>query len=209
MSGVSHPIGSAIPAGAVPPAGPAALPAPDLGPSWLRDQLPRVMMQDPFLHGFAGIAQALGDTIRDGIDSIEHHLDVSLAGPEMLAFMARWLGVDLDPTGDPSRQRDLVRAIGPLLGRRGTVRGLEELLQALTGSRAQVSDGGGVYIDAASVPAQNHRVVVRLDHLGTLTLEQVHAYLAAELPVGAQVQVLVGRQATGSAGGGSPTGAQV
>jgi phage tail-like protein len=162
-------------------------------PSWLRDQLPRVMMQDEFLHGVAGIAQELGDSVRSGIDSIEHQLDVSLASPQMLTYLARWLGVDLDPTGDLAHQRQLVRSIGPILGRRGTVHGLEDLLAALTGSRVQVVDGGGVFIDAAAVPPADNRVLVRLDHLGPLTLEQVNAYLVAELPVGTQVQVQVGR----------------
>jgi phage tail-like protein len=178
---------------------------------WLALQLPRALAADPVVNGFVSAVEEIADSVRERIDGVEHQVDTGLATPEMLQFLASWLGLELEPTDPPEYQRSLVREVGRLLGWRGTRFGIEGLLEAATGSRVTVSDGGGVYGQHDTVPPPDPLVTVRLDHTGHLSERQVRAFLEAELPLGAQVELDVrfpSRQddGDGDAGGGGPGG---
>jgi phage tail-like protein len=168
---------------------------------WLLGQLPQVMARDQVIAGFVHAAQEVADGLRDRMESVEHELDVDLAAPEMLTFVASWLGVPAEALPDePERdaQRRLIRAVGQVLGWRGTRRGVEVLLEALTGARADVSDSGGVFgRNDPLTPAQDV-VRISLTHTGGLSEQQILAFLADELPVGARVELHV-RAARGRA----------
>jgi phage tail-like protein len=175
---------------------------------WLVAQMPRVMAADPVVHGFVSALEEIAQSVRERIDSVEHQVDTGLASPEMLRFLASWLGLELEPTDPPEYQRALVREMGQLLGWRGTRHGIEGLLEAATGSRVVVSDGGGVYGQRDPVPPPDPVVTVRLDHTGHLTERQVRGILEAELPLGAELRLDVRfpSQAEGATGGGSDGG---
>jgi phage tail-like protein len=147
------------------------------------------MVADPVLRGFAAAFEEVADSIRERIDGIEHQVDTGLATPEMLQFLASWLGLALEPTDPPEYQRSLVREVGRLLGWRGTRHGIEGLLEAATGSRVTVTDGGGIFGRDDRVPPANDVVSVKLDHTGHLTEQQVRRFLEAELPLGAQIEL--------------------
>lgn len=164
---------------------------------WLLVQLPRAIAEDPVLAGMTGIAEKVGDSIRDDLDALEQHLDIAAASPPMLRYLASWVGADLDPSISTDRQRELLRAIGPLLGWRGTRRGLEGILEALTGSHVRVSDAGGVWTGSQPPPAPDMTVIVELDHLGEFSAAQLRAYVSQEAPVCARVALRIaasGRQ---------------
>lgn len=156
---------------------------------WLTEQLPRAMTADPVLLGFVSAFEELADTVRARIDSIEHQVDAGLATPEMLQFLASWLGLMLEPTDPPPYQRALVHQVGRLLGWRGTRHGIEGLLEAATGARVTVTDGGGVFGKGDQIPPPDPVVRVQLDHTGHLTERQVRAFLEAELPLGARAEI--------------------
>ena len=88
--------------------------------TWLVEQLPRTMAQDPVLRGFVLAFQEVADTVRERIDSVEHQMDTGLASPDMLQFLGSWLGVELEPTDPAEYRRSMVREVGRLLGWRGT-----------------------------------------------------------------------------------------
>jgi len=157
--------------------------------TWLVDQLPRTMSQDPVLRDFVTAFEQVADTVRERIDSVEHQVDTGLASPEMLQFLGSWLGVELEPTDPAEYRRSMVREVGRLLGWRGTRYGVEALLEAATGARVTVIDGGGVYGHRDTVPPENPVVVVQMDHTGHLTERQVLGFLHSELPLGAQVRL--------------------
>lgn len=156
---------------------------------WLADQLPRAMVADPVVFGLVSAFEEVADTVRARIDSIEHQVDAGLASPEMLQFLAGWLGLMLEPTDPPPYQRALVHQMGRLLGWRGTRQGIEGLLEAATGARVTVTDGGGVFGQHDRVPPPDPVVRVQLDHTGHLTERQVRALLEAELPLGARLEI--------------------
>lgn len=184
------------------------------------DQLPRAMVNDPVIGAFATAFEELADSVRERVDGIEYLVDAGLATPEMLQFLASWLGLMLEPTDPLPYRRALVREAGRLLGWRGTRYGIEGLLSAATGARVTVTDGGGVYGKREEVPPADPVVKVRLDHTGHLTEQQVRALLVAELPLGSRVELEVrypsrpgrGRARVGPAGappdgrGGGPGG---
>ena len=156
---------------------------------WLAAQLPRTMAEDPVLLGFVTAFEEVADTVRERIDSIEHQVDTGLATPEMLQFLASWLGLQLEPSDPPEYQRALVREVGHLLGWRGTRHGVEGLLEAATGARVTVTDHGGIYGADDVVGPADSTVLVRLDHTGHLSERQVRRFLEAELPLGAQAEL--------------------
>ncbi len=164
---------------------------------WLRAQLPGTMARDPVLAGFVRACEEIADSVRDQVSDIEYELDIDLASPEMLCYLASWLGVDLQATTaaeDPAagdEQRRLLLAVGTVLGWRGTRRGVETLLEALTGARAQVSDSGGVFASGEAMPPPDDVVRVVLDHAGRLSERQIRAFLAEELPVGTRVELRI------------------
>jgi phage tail-like protein len=156
---------------------------------WLVSQLPRALAADPVVRGFVTAFEEVAETVRERVDGVEHLVDTGLATPEMLQFLASWLGLQLEPTDPLDYQRSLVREVGRLLGWRGTRYGIEGLLEAATGSRVTVTDGGGIYGQNERVPPADPVVVVRLDHTGHLSERQVLRLLEAELPLGAQIRL--------------------
>ena len=60
---------------------------------WLVGQLPQAMARDRVIEGFVHACQEVADGLRHRVESVEHELDVDLAAPEMLTFVASWLGV--------------------------------------------------------------------------------------------------------------------
>jgi len=166
------------------------------------------MAADPVLRGFVTAFQDVADTVRERIDSIEHQVDAGLATPEMLEFVASWLGVELEPTDPLEYRRMLVAAVGRLLGWRGTRYGVEALLSAATGARVTVTDGGGVYGHNDEIPPPDPVVLVRLNHTGHLNERQVLGFLQGELPLGARIQLDVQFRPEPARGRARPVGGE-
>jgi phage tail-like protein len=158
---------------------------------WLLHQLPPVLAQDTVLRGFVLALEQVADSVRERVDGVEHQLDVDLASPEMLQYVAAWLGVTLEPSETGERQRALVRAAGETVRWRGTRYGVERMLEAATGSRVVVRDGGGVHGQAERLGPLDPVVHVQLDSTGGLTESQVRSLLEQELPVGARLELEV------------------
>jgi len=165
--------------------------------AWLVNQLPQAMARDQVVVGFVRACGEVADGLRDRVSTVEHELDVDLARPEMLSYLASWLGVQLetiagvDQASARDAQRRLIRAIGQVIGWRGTRRGVETLLEALTGARADVRDSGGIFGRDDPVPPADNVVRVFLTHSGGLSERQILAFLAEELPVGTRVELQI------------------
>ncbi|GAA3152111.1 hypothetical protein [Streptomyces echinatus] len=164
---------------------------------WLLAQLPQAMIRDQVLAGFVLGCEETVDSVVQHLDDLESKLDIELASPEMIAYLAGWLGIELqaltvaDSEEGRIAQRRLIRAVGQNLGRRGTAIGLETLLAALTGGRADVSDSGGIFGPDDPVPAPDPTVRIKLDQAGRLSERQIRAVIENELPIGVRYTLTI------------------
>ncbi len=157
---------------------------------WLRDQLPTVMAEDPFTSRFVQVFEDVATTMRERSDAIDDLFDVTVAPPGIVRFIGSWVGIDVPASLPVESQRELVRAAGPLLRWRGTARGIEELVQAVTGTEATVSEQGGVFAEGEA-PSRNPVVAVEVTDTGPLNEEQLLAMLRAEVPADAVLELRV------------------
>jgi phage tail-like protein len=128
---------------------------------WLLHQLPVGMAEDDFLFRFVSIFQRVSDTVVLQIDTLPHMFDPTVAPEPMVQEMAQWLGVNwLDSSLDGRLQREIVLGYAQMIQWRGTKRGIQQLLELLSGGPATVRDSGGVFAEGESPAAPPH---VRLD----------------------------------------------
>ena len=159
-------------------------------PGWLVEQLPRAMAEDPFLARFVRIFEHIGDSVRDRIDAVDGYFDVGLGPPEFVRWMASWVGQSIDPSVPEDRQRSLALAIGPLFPYRGTARGIEAMLAALTQSEVTVEDSGGVY-RAGEAPPVERRVSIQVNDSGEVDRQQLLRIVQSEVPAQTAVELIV------------------
>ncbi len=168
-------------------------------PDWLIEQLPRVMQEDPFIHGFVGITQEIATSVRGEIEKMDWFLDADTAPEEFVQWMGGWLGLVVEPVAtDPEerelRIRNVVRTAGILFLRRGTRAGLEGMLHAITGEPARVSDSGGVFRTGQAPPNQKH-VVVRIRTNGGVDDQSLLRLVREEMPVDVSFDLLIAGRA--------------
>ena len=158
-------------------------------PDWLLSQLPVGMVEDEFFVRFVSIFQEVATSIRDDADNIDNVVDVTVAPPSMVRWLASWIGVEsVDPSLPDDVQRRLVRTAAETLVWRGTARGLQRYLSLISGGPALIEDSGGVFTEggAPAVPT-----VVRMfvestgwlaeDDFIALVRDEVPAHVTAEL----------------------------
>lgn len=158
---------------------------------WLLAQLPRAMTGSTVVRAFVEAAEGAGDSFRTQLDGLEWQLDADLAPPEMITYLAGWLGFSLDRLDDPALRRPLLRALGRQLVHRGTPAALVELLTELTGGPVIVTDGGGVFAPGQEVPAETGVVRAELSRLGPVDVERLRAIVARELPIGVRLELVL------------------
>lgn len=156
------------------------------------DQLPAGMLADDFFTRFVSLFQAQADTLVAHADNLEHLVDPAVAPPEMVRWMAGWIGQDgVDPGFTEALQRRMLVTTARTLPWRGTLRGLGEVLTLFSGSPAEVEDGGGVWREGGA-PDDTAWVIMRVAGTGglrepdfvDLVSDEVPAHVRAELWIG-------------------------
>ncbi|WP_439673993.1 phage tail protein I [Embleya sp. MST-111070] len=105
--------------------------------------LPALYADDDLAQRFtAGLDTVLAPVFAT-LDNLAAYLDPALAPADFLHWLAGWVGVDVAPTWPEEVRRAVVARAVELHRRRGTHRGLIELLWLCCGVRADVVDGGG------------------------------------------------------------------
>lgn len=157
---------------------------------WLREQLPTVMAEDPFTSRFVQVFEDVATTMRERSDAIDDLFDVTVAPPGIVRFIGSWVGIDVPASLPVDSQRRLVQAAGPLLRWRGTARGIERLVEAVTGAAVTVAEHGGVFAEGAA-PRRNPMVAIEVTDTGPLNEEQLLAMLRVEVPADAVLELRV------------------
>ena len=99
--------------------------------------LPAVFQDDDqsrlFLDRFLSIFQTTFDNIDGSIDNLWQLFDPLMTPDSAFPWLAAWLALPIDPTMELSKQRQLLKSAFPTYLVRGTVQGLEQLIEAYTG----------------------------------------------------------------------------
>jgi phage tail-like protein len=112
---------------------------------YLRRSLPAVYQENDLGVRFVGALEPLLDPIVALLDSLPAHVDPDLAPEDVLALLARWLGLEVDEAWPVERKRELVRRGDELARRHGTRAGLELTLRiAFPDHPLRVEDTGQV-----------------------------------------------------------------
>jgi len=160
---------------------------------WLREQLPTVMAEDPFTSRFVQVFEDVATTMRERSDAIDDLFDITVAPPGIVRFIGSWVGIEVPASLPVASQRRLVQAAGPLLRWRGTARGIEKLVEAVTGAEVTVDEAGGVFA-AGDAPQRNPVVTIEVTDTGPLNEDQLLAMLRAEVPADAVLELRVAGQ---------------
>ena len=165
---------------------------PQRSPSWMLDQLPVSMLDHDFFVRFVSIFQAMGTTLLEDADNVEHVADTTVAPSPLLPYLASWIGVEtIDDSQPESLQRRIVAGAAKTLTWRGTARGLGSYLELISEGPAVIEEGGGIW-RAGDAPEDTAWVVMRVESTGLLELtdfidvvrDEVPAHVRAELYVG-------------------------
>lgn len=105
-----------------------------LGSTGYLAYLPAVFQGDEesrrFLERFLAIFQSGFDDIGELVDSLVDLFDPHRTRPELLPWLARWIGLPVEPTWSEAELRTQLAGAVESYGRRGTVEGLREAIRA-------------------------------------------------------------------------------
>lgn len=160
--------------------------------SWLVGQLPMGMVDDDFFLRFVSMFEDEATSLVDGVDNIPNVIDPTVAPPEMVRWLGSWIGLPpIDSSLEENMQRRLVRTGSDCLAWRGTRRGLERFLEAVTGVPAEVTESGSVRRDGGD-DAPEPSVVMRVEGTGSMSIREFVAVVADELPANARFEIWIG-----------------
>ena len=150
----------------------------------------------------ARFTEALDEVIAPvwlALDCYDAYLDPMLAPLDFVELLAGWVGFPLDRNWSPAQTRRLVATAVELYRRRGTRRGIEDLVKAYTGVVPTISDSGGsVWSTEPGTPPPGSaepsvRVQVDLPEQAPADLEQLTRLIAANVPAHVSVFVEIRR----------------
>jgi phage tail-like protein len=106
--------------------------------------LPAILQEDELaMQLTAGFDDVMAPIIAT-LDCLYAYVDPRLAPPDFLDWLADWVGVALDENWPMERRRVTVLLAISLYQSRGTVAGLREHLEVVTGGEVDINDSGGV-----------------------------------------------------------------
>ncbi len=105
--------------------------------TWLK-YLPSIFSDDEFIGRFLLIFESMMVPVTWHIDNFDLYLSPNIAGSEWLQWMAAWFDVLLVPELPIARQRSILEQMGWLFMRRGTVAGIQRLLELYFGVSVEI-----------------------------------------------------------------------
>ncbi|MBZ9713606.1 FHA domain-containing protein [Deinococcus multiflagellatus] len=145
--------------------------------------LPPFFQESEFLGRYLKIFEAMWEPLQRRQDSIELHFDPRVAPPQVLGWMAGWLGLPLDPHWPEGRQRAWMREAVTLYRWRGTRYGLSRALETVYGLTPVLRED----------TAQPHTLTVQLldspDGEDTASREAITQFIFTHAPAHVRVTV--------------------
>jgi phage tail-like protein len=159
---------------------------------WLVSQLPMGMLDDGFFVRFVSLFEDVATSYLEGADNIPNVVDVDVAPPELVRWLASWIGtVQIDSSLDEALQRRLVKTASDILAWRGTRRGLEQFLAVVTGGEVQVEESGTIGREG-TLGDRPPFVRMRVASIGWLPDSDFVALVRDEIPAHVTYELFVG-----------------
>ena len=164
----------------------------------LEQGLPGLLQQDSFALRFTAAFDECLAPVFYALDNLHAYLDPGLAPEDFVDWLSGWVGLALDENVPLERRRGLVARAVDLYRWRGTIRGIAEQVETLTGTAPEVVDNGGVawsttpHADLPGRPEPSLTVRLRVPRPDDVDVRSVEAVVEAARPahVPATVEVL-------------------
>jgi phage tail-like protein len=135
-------------------------------PRAIGTQLPAALQEDEFCQRMMTAFDDVLAPIFNTLDCFETYLDPQLAPPDFVAWLAGWVGVEIDETWTLDRLRRLIQDAVILYRVRGTAAGLAAHIKLYAGVTPEIEDSGGSdWSETADTPlpgSAQPRLTVRL-----------------------------------------------
>ena len=170
---------SAKAAGEPPANGAPGVPA--MASSYLK-YLPAIYSADDFMGRFLLIFESILSPIDRTVGNLHYYFDAQMAPPEMLPWLASWLGLALDERWPEAQRRALILAAVDLYQWRGTRRGLSEFVRLYTGITPEIVEPGVGRRGATAADAFKITIRLRVPDPTQVDRAVVEAIIEAEKP---------------------------
>jgi phage tail-like protein len=150
--------------------------------------LPSIYQEDDFTQRLTRAFDDVLAPVQSTLDCIDAYFDPWITPPDMLEWLAGWVGIDFDELLPIERRRLIVSEAVHLYKVRGTALGLAQFLAILTGLEVEiVESGGSAWSSTPSGPPPGEaqpRLVVRLisDNPESVDVARVNSLVVASKP---------------------------
>jgi phage tail-like protein len=110
------------------------------GRTSLLQYLPAIYAEDPFMHQFLRIFEAIWAPLDRQVDQLHAYFSPQLTPPELLPWLGGWLDLVLDENWPEARRRALIARAADLYARRGTAGALRDYLHLYLGVAPQIQE---------------------------------------------------------------------
>ena len=166
---------------AEPPSPTSAPSSPNKYSSYLK-YLPAIYSADDFMGRFLMIFESILSPIDRTVGNLHYYFDAQMAPPELLPWLASWLGLVLDERWPEEQRRALILAAVELYQWRGTRRGLSEFLRLYTGLTPEIIEHGVGRRGATEADAFRFTVRLRVTDPAVVDRAVIEAVIEAEKP---------------------------
>jgi phage tail-like protein len=176
------------------PAQPASAPSTAKGYSTYLKYLPPIYSDDDFMGRFLLIFETILSPIERTVGNLHYYFDAEMTPPELLPWLASWLGLALDERWPDDQRRALILAAVELYQWRGTRRGLSEFLRLYTGLTPEIVELGVGRRGATAADAFRFTVRLKVPDPSKVDRAVVEAIIEAEKPAhtGYSLEIVAG-----------------
>jgi|SRR5579859_35509 len=135
-------------------------------PRPIGELLPGVYLEDRLIQSFTAGLDDVMAPVMNVLDSLAAYIDPWLAPADFLAWLAAWVGLELDETWPIERRRSVVAKAVEIFQYLGTAAGLKLYVEVFCNGVVDVAETGGVAVSqvpGAPLPGQPEpRMTVRV-----------------------------------------------
>lgn len=106
-------------------------------------QLPGVYQEEDFVGRLAAVIDDLLAPVFATLDGLPAYVDPALAPADFVEWLLTWVAMEPDDHWSLERRREIVARAAGLHRRGGTLGGLREAVELVTGGEVEVTDSGG------------------------------------------------------------------